>query len=135
MRAASGLEPLGCAVTAVADGLEALVELAFGRYDLVVTGSVLSHLSGVELINLKNSLRIDTPAIMHTLMPLEFAAGLEIQIPLPAEDCLCAGAFTDGSLDLMMKDVLDCERKLIARAKHHLEKRGWARSAVAGETV
>ena len=54
-------------------------------------GSVLSHLSGVDVINLKNLLRIDTPTIMHTLMPLGLASGLAPEIPLPVEDCLCAG--------------------------------------------
>jgi len=120
----SMLEAIGCEVTTAGDGFEAVVELALGHYDLLVIGSVLSHLSGVEVINLKNLLRIDTPAIMHTLMPLGLAAGLAFEVPLPPEDCICAGNIVDGKLSLNLRHIIEGDHRLLARVRAHLELRG-----------
>jgi len=121
--AKSLLENIGCEVATVGDGLEAFVELAFGRYDLLITGSVLSHLPGAELIRLKSLLRIGTPAIMHTLMPVQLAGGLALDVPLPPEDCICAGSLVGEKFHLTTKNIVDYDERLIARVKEHLARR------------
>lgn len=115
------LEGAGCAVTAVGDGIEGLVELVFGRYDVLVTGAILPHLSGAELIELKNLLRIDTPAVMHTVMPLELSGGAFLE----REDCVCAGKIAEGGISITTRDFLESDDRMIARVKQHLKRQGW----------
>jgi len=121
--AKSLLENIGCEVATAGDGLEAFVELALGRYDLLITGSVLSHLPGAELIRLKNLLRIGTPAIMHTLIPIQLSGGLASDVPLLPEDCISAGSMAGENFHLTTKNIADYDERLVARVREHLARR------------
>ena len=70
------------------------------------------------------STEIDTPAVMHSLMPLKLAAGLAPEIPLAPDDCICAGNLWDGKIGIDIRDMLDGDRRLVERVRAHLLNRG-----------
>src|SRR6184192_2279282 len=68
------LRNLGCAVTEVSDGKEALEALARGKFDVLVTDVRMPRVNGVELVRQLNRSGSYTPVII-------FVSGL-VDLPL-----------------------------------------------------